>query len=229
MANPASGFVVDSLLSPGCVFAVGQSRYDSDHVITSIAFARRLFHQQGRLSSLQLKLKDSRQLQTVKERVRQRSEGRFRALDRYEQQEDTFRIMQIEKFIAYIFLTFILLVACFNIVGSLSMLIIEKKDDVQTLRTMGATDRQVSQVFMFEGRMIAVIGAALGLLTGLLLLWLQSAYGLVRLGGSSGSFVVDAYPVSVRLADVFLVFFTVVAVGWMSVWLPVRYLSRRLL
>ena len=229
MSNPSSGFVVDSLLSPGCVFAVNQSRYDSDHVITSVAFARRLFDLQGRVSSLMLKLKDPSQVTMVKKKITQLAEGRFRALDRYEQQDDTFRIMQIEKFIAYIFLTFILIVACFNIIGSLSMLIIEKKDDVQTLRNMGATDRQIAQIFMFEGRMIAVIGAVVGLLMGLLLCWVQIEFGIVKLGSSSGSFIVEAYPVSVSFLDVLLVFATVVAVGWLSVWYPVRYLSRRLL
>ena len=109
------------------------------------------------------------------------------------------------------------------------MLIIEKKDDVQTLRNMGTTDRQIAQVFMFEGRMIAVIGAVVGLLMGLLLCWVQIEFGIVKLGSSSGSFIVEAYPVSVSFLDVLLVFATVVAVGWLSVWYPVRYLSRRLL
>ena len=229
MSNPTGGFVVDSLLSPGCVFAVNQSAYDSRHIITSIAFARRLFDQQGRLSSLMLKLKEPSQTATVKKKMRKLAGNQYRVLDRYEQQADTFRIMQIEKFIAYIFLTFILIVACFNIIGSLSMLILEKKDDVQTLRNMGATDSQIASIFMFEGRMIAVIGAVAGLVVGLVLCWMQIQFGLVSLGGSAGSFIVEAYPVSVRAFDVLLVFVTVVAVGWLSVWYPVRNLSHRLL
>ena len=146
-----------------------------------------------------------------------------------EQQADTFKIMKIEKFIAYIFLTFILAVACFNIIGSLSMLIIDKKDDVATLRNMGATDKQITRIFLFEGRMISVIGAVAGILLGLLLCWLQQEYGLVALGQSSGSFVVDAYPVSVHPEDIVIVFLTVVAVGFVSVWYPVRYFAKRLL
>ena len=150
-------------------------------------------------------------------------------LDRYEQQADTFKIMSIEKFIAYIFLTFILVVASFNIIGSLSMLIIDKKDDVATLRNLGASNRQISSIFLFEGRMIAAAGAFIGILLGLFLCWLQQTFGLVSLGGSDGSFVVDAYPVSVHFWDVIIVFFTVLAVGWIAVWYPVRHLSRRLL
>ena len=137
--------------------------------------------------------------------------------------------MKIEKFIAYIFLTFILAVACFNIIGSLSMLIIDKKEDVVTLRNMGATDKQITRIFLFEGRMISAIGAVAGIALGLLLCWLQQEFGLVALGESSGSFVVDAYPVSVHPEDIVIVFLTVVAVGFASVWYPVRYFAKRLL
>ena len=154
---------------------------------------------------------------------------RYRVLDRYEQQADTFRIMKVEKFIAYIFLTFILIVASFNIIGSISMLIIDKKDDVVTLRNLGATDRQISRIFLFEGRLISFFGALAGILIGLLLCWLQQQFGVVALGQSSGTFVVDAYPVSVHPEDVLVVFATVIAVGFLAVWYPVRYFSRRLL
>ena len=137
--------------------------------------------------------------------------------------------MKIEKFIAYIFLTFILTIACFNIIGSLSMLIIDKKTDVATLRNLGASDSQIVRIFLFEGRMISAIGAVIGTAAGLFLCWLQQTYGLVKLGSTSGSFIVDAYPVSVHPLDVVVVFITVLVVGFLSVWYPVHYLSRRLL
>ena len=137
--------------------------------------------------------------------------------------------MKVEKLIAYIFLTFILVIACFNIIGSLSMLIIDKREDVVTLRNLGASDRQITRIFLFEGRMISLIGAIIGLIIGLLLCWLQQQYGIVRLGSSEGSFVVNAYPVSVHPTDIILVFITVLTVGFISVWYPVRYFSRRLL
>ena len=109
------------------------------------------------------------------------------------------------------------------------MLIIDKKNDVLTLRNLGASDKQIVRVFLFEGRMISAIGAVAGILVGLLLCWLQQRYGIVGLGQSSGSFVVDAYPVSVHPEDILLVFVTVIAVGWTAVWYPVRYFSKRLL
>lgn len=222
MASDADGFVADSLLSPGVVFSVNQAKYDRDYLITSIGFARRIFQMQGMVTSLKLKLKPGADLDAVKQRMQKVSEGRFRVLDRFEQQADTFRIMQIEKVLAYLFLTFILLVACFNIIGSLSMLIIDKKADVQTLRNLGADNRTIARIFLFEGRMISAIGAIVGILLGLLLCWLQQQFGLVSMGESSGTFVVNAYPVSVHYGDVFIVLVTVLVVGWVAAWYPVR-------
>lgn len=229
MMNPTEGFVEDSLISPGVVFSVKQARYDRDYVLTSIAFARNLFGQQGMLSQLEIRLKPGSNLDAVKAEMQEIAGDKYRVLDRMEQQADTFKIMKIEKFIAYIFLTFILAVACFNIIGSLSMLIIDKKNDVVTLRNMGASDKQIVRIFLFEGRMISAIGAVLGILIGLLLCWLQQVYGLVSLGSSSGSFIVDAYPVSVHPEDIVVVFITVLAVGFISVWYPVRYFAKRLI
>lgn len=228
MTDPASGFEVDSVISPGVVFSVQQSKYDRNYIITSLDFARRLFGDQGLISSLEFRLKPGSDIESVKKEMRGIVGSKYKVSDRFEQQEDTFKIMQIEKFMAYIFLTFILVVACFNIIGSLSMLIIDKKDDVLTLRNLGATDRQISRIFLFEGRMISLAGAVIGILFGLLLCWLQQQYGFVRLGNTDGSFVVNAYPVSVHYSDVVIIFATVVAVGWLSVWYPVRYLSKKL-
>lgn len=229
MSNPENGFVVDSLNCPGVLFSVRQARYDKNYILTSIAFARNLFGQQGMLSTLELRLKEGSDLDEVKKEMQQIAGDKYKVLDRFEQQEDTFKIMSIEKMIAYLFLTFILVVACFNIIGSLSMLIIDKKDDVLTLRNLGASDKQIARVFLFEGRMISAIGAIVGIGIGLLLCLLQQQYGFVRLGDSEGSFIVDAYPVSVHYTDVAIIFVTVLAVGWVAVWYPVRYLSKRLL
>ena len=220
--NPSEAFVVDSLLSPGVVFSVNQSKYDKNYIIAPIAFARNLFGQQGRLSSLEFRLKDGSDLDAVNKEMQEIGGTKYKVMDRFEQQADTFKIMQIEKYIAYIFLTFILIVACFNIIGSLSMLIIDKKEDVVTLRNLGANDRQVSQIFLFEGRLISAFGAIIGIGLGLLLCWLQQQYGLVSLGSSSGSFVINAYPVSVHYDDVALIFLTVIVVGWVAVWYPVK-------
>ena len=229
MANLQEGFVEDELYSPGVLFSIKQGKYDKRYIITSIAFTRQLFDQQGMLSSLELRLKPGSDFEKVKAEMQEIAGDRFYVRDRYEQQDDTFRIMKIEKLMAYIFLTFILVIACFNIIGSISMLMIDKKNDVVTLRNLGATDKQIVHIFLFEGRMISVMGAVIGIAIGLLLCWLQQQYGIVRLGQSEGSFIVDAYPVSVHPWDIILIFFTVIAVGFLSVWYPVRYFAKRLL
>jgi lipoprotein-releasing system permease protein len=222
MTDPQSGFVVDSLISPGVVFSVNQGKYDKSYIVTSLGFAQNLFNQQGMVSALELRLKAGSNLESVKERMQKVAGKKYQVLDRFEQQSDTFKIMKVEKLMAYIFLTFILIVACFNIIGSLSMLIIDKKDDVVTLRNLGASDKQIRRIFLFEGRLISVFGAILGILLGLLLCWLQQQYGFVKMGSSDGTFVVNAYPVSVHYSDVLLIFLTVIATGWLAVWYPVR-------
>ena len=229
MTDPQSGFVVDSLISPGVVFSVNQGKYDKSYIVTSLGFAQNLFNQQGMLSALELRLKPGSNFESVKARMQQVAGKKYKVLDRFEQQSDTFKIMKVEKLMAYIFLTFILIVACFNIIGSLSMLIIDKKDDVVTLRNLGASDKQIRRIFLFEGRLISVFGAIFGILLGLLLCWLQQQYGFVKMGSSDGTFVVNAYPVSVHYSDVLIIFFTVIAAGWLAVWYPVRALSKKLM
>lgn len=227
--TPTDGFVVDSLLSPGVVYAVNQNKYDRDRIITSIYFARQLFDQDGMLSSLQLRLKPGTDLSTAKREIKAAAGEKFRVLDRFEQQADTFRIMQIEKILAYVSLTFILIVACFNIISSLSMLIIDKKNDINTLHNLGANDRQIQSIFLYEGRIISAVGALIGIGLGLALCGLQQAFGFVKMGESSGTFIVNAYPVSVHYWDVLVVFITVILIGWAASWIPARRLRKQIL
>lgn len=229
MANPAASFHQAELYSPGVVFCVMQGKYDSHYLLTSLSFARQLFEAPGKVTALELRCREGRSSQEVKKQLQQQLGTAYRVLDRYEQQADVFRIMEIEKLLSYLFLSFILAVACFNVVGSLSMLIIDKTKDVRTLRNLGASERQIRSVFMWEGLLIAVSGALAGVVLGLLLCWGQQTFGWLTLGDASGSFVVDAYPVSVHLLDVVVVLFTVVIIGWLAVWYPVRYLSQKYL
>ena len=199
MANLQEGFVEDELYSPGVLFSIKQGKYPGSD------------------------------FDKVKAEMQEIAGEEFEVKDRFEQQDSTFRIMKIEKLMAYIFLTFILMIACFNIIGSLSMLIIDKKNDVVTLHNLGASDKQIIRIFLFEGRMISVIGAVIGIAIGLLLCWLQQEYGIVRLGKSEGAFIVDAYPVSVHPWDIVIIFLTVITTGFLCVWYPVRYFAKRLL
>ena len=228
MVNPTESFNRDELHSPGVVFSVNQKKYDGEYILTSIDFTRRIFEQQGCISSLELKLKDGADIASVQKELGKLAGTKLKVLNRYEQQEDVFRIMRVEKLVAYIFLTFILVIACFNIIGSLSMLIIDKRDDMATLRNLGADDRTIVRIFSFEGRLISFIGVVAGTVLGLLLCLAQQHFGLLKMGDEAGSFIVDAYPVSVHAWDIAVIFVTVHVAGHLSTWYPVRYQSTRL-
>ena len=230
VANPTTSFQTDYLHSSGLVFAVNQQKYDASYILTSLSFARNLFQYDTEVSSVELKLLPNASLFQVKDKVQDLLGADFKVQDRYEQQLDTYRIMEVEKLISYIFLTFILLIACFNVIGSLSMLIIDKRKDVETLRNLGADNKLVYRIFLLEGCLISFMGALIGVVLGLALCLIQQEFGILSLGSGdmAGSFVVDAYPVSVQLGDVFLVLITVLLVSFLSVQYPVRYLFKKL-
>ena len=227
MNDPSESFNQDELYSPGIAFNVNQQKYDSHYVLTSLRFARNLFDRPGMISSLELKLKHGADIDKVKRKLTKELGNKYIVMDRYEQQEDTFKIMKIEKLISYIFLTFILMIACFNIIGSISMLIIDKKNDARTLRNLGATEHQIANIFMIEGRMISLVGAIIGIVLGLSLCLIQQHFGIIKFGQSAGSYIIDSYPVSVHVTDIIIVFVTVLIVGLISVWYPVRQLSKK--
>ena len=213
MANPKSSFNRDELNASGLVFSVHQSKYDSEYILCSLGFAQRLFDLDGSVTGIEIKLAPTGSREDIEALL---GEG-FCVKDRYEQQEDVFRIMQIEKLISYAFLCFIMLVACLNIMGSLSMLMIEKREDAKTLSALGSTQRQIRRIFALEGLMIIFGGAMTGMLLGLILCLLQQEFGFIRMGQSEGSFIIDAYPVVVRPGDLMLVLLTVVLLGFLSV------------
>lgn len=229
LTNPLENLNQEELFSPRVAFMVKQNKYDSNYIITSIALARRLFERQGYVSAIELKMADGVSSSAGKAEVEKILGDKYKVLDRYEQQEDTFKIMKVEKFISYIFLTFILLIACFNIIGSLSMLIIDKKQDVVTLRNLGASDKTISSIFLFEGRMISLIGALIGITIGVGLCLIQQYYKIVRFGSEEGAYIIDTYPVSVHALDILIVLLTVITIGFIAVWYPVRYMSRKYL
>ena len=231
VANPASSFNISYLHSSGLVFAVNQQKYDASYIITSLKFARDLFQYDTEVSSVELKLNEGVDTDVFAHKIGGLLGNDFVVQNRFEQQADTFRIMQVEKLISYVFLTFILLVACFNVIGSLSMLIIEKKNDVVTLRGLGADDQLISRIFLFEGCLISFLGALVGVVLGLTLCLVQQEFGILTLGSGAGAgaFVVDAYPVSVHWQDVVLILVTVLVIGFLSVLYPVKFFSRRLL
>lgn len=229
IGNPTSSFKVDYLFSPGVIFAVRQQKYDSQYILTSLDFAQNILDYSTEISSLELKLKSDVDVDDFREKIQSFLGKDYQVLDRYMQQADIFKIMKIEKLMSFIFLSFILLIACFNIVGSLSMLILDKRDDVSTLRNLGADNNSIFKIFLLEGLLISSLGAFFGLFLGAGMCFAQEYFGFISFGDISGSFLVDAYPVKVHFQDIVLIALTVVLVGFLSVWLPVRSLCSRLL
>ena len=228
MSNPASNFRTGKLHSSGSTFIVNQPVYDDNYLLTSIEFARKIFGRNAdEVTSMEIKTSGEASVADVKAEINKILGEGYLIEDRYEQQKDIFKVMNIEKFISYIFLSFILLIACFNIIGSLSMLIIEKRSNMETLRAMGATSKTISNIFLFEGSIISMIGAIGGTIIGILLCLLQQEYGIITLGEASDGLLVDSYPMKMELQDIAIVFATVFIVGITAVWLPVKILTKR--
>lgn len=224
LANPMANFHRAPLYSPGTVFDVNDSRYATSYIIASIDYARKLFGYTSEISAIEVRLADGADVSRAKQSLQAIMGDAFTVKDRYEQQEATFKVIEIEKFVTYLFLCFILMVACFNIISSVSMLILDKRDNAATLRSLGATDGMISRIFIYEGNLIALFGALVGLVLGIILCLLQQQFGFIGLG--DGQFVVNAYPVRLQFTDVILVLVSVLLVSAISVWLPIRLLNR---
>jgi lipoprotein-releasing system permease protein len=205
-----------------------QQDFDNQFVFVPIAFARDIFEYSDELSALEIKLKTDADVETVKTELQSLLGHQFDVQDRYEQHAFFYKIMASEKWAVFLILSFILLIASFNVIGSLTMLIIDKKEDIYTLRSLGADNRTISRIFLFEGWLITAVGAVVGLALGALLCWLQMRFGLITLGGS-GSFIIDAYPVETRGIDFVVVFFTVMLIGFLASWYPVRHITGKYL
>ena len=152
----------------------------------------------------------------------------FQILDRKQQHEYAYKIMQSEKWTIFMILMFILLIASFNIIASITMLIIDKRNDISILRSMGADDKAIRRIFFIEGVGVSLVGAIAGLIFGGRICWLQMTYGFVKLGGGSGSFIIDAYPVVVNMIDILWSFVAVMIIGLFAAWVPVRIVTRKL-
>lgn len=225
MINPAANFNSAEIFSPGVLFQVNQQKYDDSYVIISLQLAKKLLGYTDQVSSLELKLKEGVSARKAKREFASMLGPDYNVMDRYEQQADVFKIVNLEKFITYVFLTFILFIASFNIISSLIMLMVEKQQDSLLLRNLGAETRTISKVFLYEGLLISLFGALIGLSLGTIFALLQQTFGFIPMG-SSGGFVVDSYPVSVRYRDILLVLTTVSVVSYLSV-KPINKIAAR--
>ena len=216
LSNPVTSFNYANIYSPGVIFCVEQEKYDDNYVLISLELAQQLTDRTNEASALEIKTKEGTSLRKAIRQLQTLLGPGFEVQDRLHQQKDVFKVFKMEKFISYLFLTFILLIACFNIIGSLIMLMVEKQKDAGLLESMGAEQKTVERIFIINGVLISLIGAVTGLALGIIAVLLQQKYGFISLG-SAGNFIVDAYPVSIKLQDIILVLVTVLVVSFLSV------------
>ena len=207
------------------IYMVQQEKYDNNFLIVPLELARNLYDYTTEVTSVELKLIDGTNEKEVKSEISEILGADYKILDRYEQQEEFFSMLQIEKWVTYLILSFILLIAIFNIVGSLSMLIIEKKEDVKILASLGAEKSLIQKIFLFEGWLISVLGAFIGIIIGVVLCYIQMEIGIIKLASTSGSYLVDAYPVNLVFSDVIVIFLTVISMGFVASYIATRRLT----
>ena len=225
-AFPASSFQ-EEFAYIGGVYNIFQPTYDDGFMFVPLRLMRSMLKYEKEVSALELRLVTGSNVSSVKKQIISIIGDGFYVKDRYEQQETSFKIIQIEKWLSFLMCCFILVLALFNVLGSLAILMIEKEEDVKKLRSMGADNRLINRIFLFEGWMISLLGAIIGVVIGIFLCFLQQHFGFIKLGETAGTFVVDAYPVIVEWQDVLIVFVTVVTIGFIAVLYPVHYLGKK--
>lgn len=227
LANPSAAFTREDIQIGG-VFSLNQADVDDRMAIIPIRLARELFRYDNEVSSLDIKLHSDASVKKVKSEMEKILGDDFLVENRFEQQIESFRMLQIEKWVSFLILSLILLIAVFNIVGSLTMLIVEKTEDIKSLKNMGADNRLISRIFLYEGWLIAFFGIISGLIAGLLICLFQQNFGLLRLSNTPGAYVVDAYPIIVLFWDVVVVFVIVSAISLLAVYYTVNNLKKKL-
>ncbi|WP_298648151.1 FtsX-like permease family protein [uncultured Proteiniphilum sp.] len=227
LANPAAAFT-KGYVQIGGVFSLNSPEYDEQMAIIPIQLARDLFGYDKEVTSLDIKLEPTASVSKVKREMQRFLGDNFLVEDRFEQQQESYRMLQMEKWVTFLIMVFILLIAVFNLVGSLSMLVVEKRDDIKSLQNMGASGQLISRIFLYEGWLISFIGIIAGIVTGLILCLLQQHFGLLQLSDTPGAYIIDAYPVIVKVTDVAIVFAVVSLIGLLAVLYPVNNLKKKL-
>jgi lipoprotein-releasing system permease protein len=223
--NPEDAFIRNYIFPSG-IYQVEQE-YDSKYVFIPIDFARELLEYKSEVSSLEIKFEKDVKESAVQKDVVKLFGKDFIVQNKYEQQEIFYKVMKSERIAIFFILTLILIIASFSIIGSLTMLIIEKERDIGILRSLGADNTLIRKIFIFEGWLISIIGAFAGILLGFAVCWIQQKYGIIRL--QSESLIVNAYPVVMKVKDFIIVPATVLIIGFWAAWYPVRFLTKKYL
>ncbi|MDD2564504.1 MAG: FtsX-like permease family protein [Salinivirgaceae bacterium] len=222
--QPENAFVARHLFATG-IFAI-QSDIDSKYVIIPISFVTELFQAEGEATAFEIKVKKGFSVDKIQKTIESQLGSTHTVKNRFQQHEFLYKVMQTEKWIIFSILTFILVIASFSIIGSLMMLIIDKKQDAKTLRTMGAELKTIRRLFLIEGMFITIFGSLVGISLGGLVCWAQQQFGLVKIN-VSGGMLIDAYPVEMVASDFLLIFVTVGIIGYLASYYPVHYITKR--
>ncbi len=229
--SASSSLDPEDALSRRYIFLSGifqiEQQYDSKYIYLPLSFARELIEKENAISSIEIKLTGNADGKLVKKEAIKLFGDEYIIQNRFEQQEIFYKVMRSERLAIFLILTLILIIASFNIIGSLTMLIIEKERDVEILKSLGANNDLIRKIFIFEGWLISIIGASAGLILGFIVCWLQQTFGLLKLQGDS--LIMDSYPVVMKLKDFIIVPMTVLLIGYCAAWYPVRYLTKKYL
>lgn len=227
LANPAGSFRADSLFVSG-VYQVEQSDYDRDMIMIPLDMAKYLFDYESEASEIEIRLGGRADEASVMRTLQSALGDGYSVKNQLMQQASAFRMVNIEKWVSFLLLGFIMVIATFNVISTLSLLIIEKDESIRTFRNLGASDKQISRIFVTEGWLISLTGAVLGIALGLALCWLQQTFGLITLSGASDTMIVRTYPVQIVWSDVLVVFALVAAVGLLTSVVTSSIMRRRL-
>ncbi len=225
MLTPDQAFNSSPVFVSG-VFSVQQD-FDTRFILTSLKFARSLMNYTKELTAIEIRYKPGASTEQIKAEVRDILGSGFVVKDRYEQQELLYKIMKSEKWAVFLILSFIILISAFNVIGSLTMLILDKRKDITILEAMGAGSGLVRRVFFIEGMIISLGGALIGVVLGFLVCVLQQQFGIIKLGNEGSTFVIDAYPVAMQFTDFIFTISVVAVIGVIASWIPARQISRR--
>lgn len=227
LANPMGAFTNDSLFVAG-IFQLQQNSYDTDLIYVPIDVARHLFDYDTQATAIEVALKPGSNEQKAMQQMKQVLGPEYSIKNRLMQQTTAFRLVNIEKWMAFLLMAFILLIATFNVISTLSLLIIEKSESIDTLRNLGATDSQLTRIFVAVGWLIALVGAFGGVVLGLLLCLGQQTFGWLKLNGDPSNLIVQAYPVTVVWTDIIVVFALIAVIGLLTSLVTTLIMRRRL-
>lgn len=223
--NPSRAYNHEYIF-PSAVFAVLED-VDSKYIIVSKAFASELFESGNLISAIELSVDNQTDVKKIQEELENMLGPSFHVKNKEQQHDLIFKTMKSEKWAVYFILIFILLLASGNMIGNLTMLYIDKKEDISILRSMGMSREKINRIFLYEGWLISFLGGLIGTILGVFVCWLQIHFELIKLPGANGSFVISAYPVQILGSDILLAFIAVLSIGFLASWYPVKFMSAK--